>query len=715
MGLKMTSTPDGHARAMLQGQGIDDPGLASTRHLSSAISSRYDPITIALALAQASHAEEHSHSLGHHDRLHLLHHAAAQRGHFAHGGVVGSAPGTMMHPAVAAAFAAMGRRHYDDGGGRPASNSNASLGSTPDPDPAPYTGATGSTPLDRGIAAIPAYVGHVAQGVGDAITLPRDVMQGTVDPTSDEGIARAASLAAMLPAGGMPMAEAGALGSAGGAMTVDKLKALWDFDVDALPPPETPPASAAELRHRVDSLNPNGLPVDEASRLGRARDLGFDTSTPLYHGTTSSWEGTGFRETDGRTRERATFLTPDPQVANAYARSPYARAFDSTEGNILPVYARMRNPKVIDMEGSGYADTSVHDAIEDARSAGHDGVVFHNMIDMSGPNLDQVPQTQVAVFHPRNIRSVFGTFDPAMEGSTDLMSAGGISALPSSSANDQLPYGQPPVVGPDGVTRGAFANGGSIPQFSGLPLHPAVAAALAAMQRPHFDDGGGEGGDSEGGSRSSSGVARAEIAATDTARRATTRPRRLVRLACGGFGGGSSDGYGGGSSSSSSVRSGGGHSDASTGGADTSSAGGNSNGSSGGQSDASTGGGSAGGVGGAVGGQSDASTGGGGVMGGAGLSGGAAMAALRAVLSARLAGRKERLLRAGSLRRARRPQVGSATSAQRRPPTRTRPVFQAEHRPRRLCPARPPASRWPTRRRIPKAMLARTGQDLSVA
>ena len=523
---------------------------------------------------------------------------AHHRQHFADGG--------LPHHVLAA----LGRRHYDDGGTVMPDNA---LGSTPDPDPAPYSGDTGSTVVDRTIAGVPAYAAHVAQGIGDAVTLPRDVMQGAVDPMSDEGIARAASLAAMLPAGGMPMAEAGALGSAGGAMSVAGPAKAWDFeslfadlahDMRASPAGEDPiQATPAELQQRIDSLNPNGLSMDKDARLGRATDMGFDTSTPLYHGTPNHWKGTGFHDPEALSNERATFLTPDPEVANAYAS-----AYHSTNGNVLPVFARLKNPMVVDMGGGGYSGASVHDAIEAARHAGHDGVVFHNMVDVSGPNFDDAPQTQVAVFHPHNIRSVFGTFDPAMEGSTDLLSAGGLGALPAPPphSGDQLSYGQTPVVGPDGVTRGAFARGG--PVSSRLPHH--VLAALG--MRPHFEDGGDAGGDSSrsGGSSSSGGDNGGDGHGNsgDSGSSSSSGSAGSVggfggsssgdgygggsssgsSGGVGGFGGGSSDGYGGGSSSSSSSNSGGGFSVGSSG-----------------SSSSSTSSGSAGGVGGFGGGSSD--------------------------------------------------------------------------------------------------------------
>ena len=35
----------------------------------------------------------------------------------------------------------------------------------------------------------------------------------------------------------------------------------------------------------VIDLKPQSLPMDEASRMARAKEMGFDTDNPVYHGT----------------------------------------------------------------------------------------------------------------------------------------------------------------------------------------------------------------------------------------------------------------------------------------------------------------------------------------------------------------------------------------------------------------------------------------------
>lgn len=69
----------------------------------------------------------------------------------------------------------------------------------------------------RMAAAIPQALWDVlGRPIESALTLPRDVAEGRVDPLSPEGIQRAGQMAGVLAGGGMPMAEEDALGIFGG-------------------------------------------------------------------------------------------------------------------------------------------------------------------------------------------------------------------------------------------------------------------------------------------------------------------------------------------------------------------------------------------------------------------------------------------------------------------------------------------------------------------
>src|SRR5690606_31267416 len=87
-----------------------------------------------------------------------------------------------------------------------------------------------------------------------------------------------------LSAAAAPFAVRGAIGSAGGRLA----------------------ASASDL------------PMDEASRLARAREMGFDTDRVLYHGTDETF--TEFDPAKSRTA-RYHFFTPERETAGVYGRN----------------------------------------------------------------------------------------------------------------------------------------------------------------------------------------------------------------------------------------------------------------------------------------------------------------------------------------------------------------------------------------------------------
>ncbi|MHB1097942.1 MAG: PLxRFG domain-containing protein [Burkholderiales bacterium] len=97
------------------------------------------------------------------------------------------------------------------------------------------------------------------------------------------------------------------------------------------------------------------------------------------------------------------------------ARDEISRAImDEMASNIpqrtMAVYLSLQNPKVYDAGGKTPAEFSLSDKIEAAKAAGHDGVIFQNIID------PVLPATHYVAFEPTQIKSAVGNsgrFDPA--------------------------------------------------------------------------------------------------------------------------------------------------------------------------------------------------------------------------------------------------------------------------------------------------------------
>lgn len=147
----------------------------------------------------------------------------------------------------------------------------------------------------------------------------------------------------------------------------------------------------------------SGLPMDTPARTLRAKAMGFNTEITLYHG--AKWAFTQFDLKKAANGEIGIFATTDTHIAGIYG-SKY----------IIPLWARMENPKVVDWKGGGYSNSKMVSAINAAREAGHDVLIVKNMVDLGGK------QDQYVILKPENLRAKHGaTFDPTKKDVADLL------------------------------------------------------------------------------------------------------------------------------------------------------------------------------------------------------------------------------------------------------------------------------------------------------
>jgi hypothetical protein len=124
------------------------------------------------------------------------------------------------------------------------------------------------------------------------------------------------------------------------------------------------------------------LPMDLASRMARAKEMGFDTDKTWYRGTTAN-------EVEARPN---TWAALDPNYANGFAGQ-------GDGANVMPLLLRSQN----------FAPAEMGLSPEVAKRAGFEGRMF-------GDGTAQI-------FDPRNIRSVNAAFDPARSDSANLLAA----------------------------------------------------------------------------------------------------------------------------------------------------------------------------------------------------------------------------------------------------------------------------------------------------
>jgi hypothetical protein len=228
----------------------------------------------------------------------------------------------------------------------------------------------------------------VRDGLLGALDLANGTHTGEVTPRL------AQTFAFGLPMAGIGLAERGSLGMAG-----------------ALPP-------------KAD------LPMDVASRMERARAMGFDPDRRLYHGTADNITP-GFRSEPAR-RTTASWAAPvgvwtaeSPSVAAEFAAmAAKGRGAPGDSGqNILPLYARRGRTATLRL-GKEDLDHEVAATLADAFDNGYDSVRLLNYTTPGG-----IPGQTTWVFKdPSQLRAPFAAFDPARCTSNDLLAGSAVPA-----------------------------------------------------------------------------------------------------------------------------------------------------------------------------------------------------------------------------------------------------------------------------------------------
>ena len=177
----------------------------------------------------------------------------------------------------------------------------------------------------------------------------------------------------------------------------------------------------------------DSLPMDEASRMARAKEMGA-MEGDWYHGSNQS-----YKKTKNNIGEESFWSTDDPDVASDFAT--YRRTWPGA--NVKPVKPM---GKYLDIDGRGQnirnaekaaerqvpvGDINYGETIEDyARRKGYDGIRFANVTDeIPGSPAYTGQSTLVQTFSPKNIRSKFATFDPAKKNSANLLAGGAAAAV----------------------------------------------------------------------------------------------------------------------------------------------------------------------------------------------------------------------------------------------------------------------------------------------
>ena len=185
----------------------------------------------------------------------------------------------------------------------------------------------------------------------------------------------------------------------------------------------------------------DALPMDEASRMARAREQGFDVDAPQYKGMwpfdwtkeVGDYPGPEIKEINRTTEfpafnkgekgvDIAGFMASDPKVASKFA---------GEHGAVYPVFTKRGRELVIDAKGDfagniqfGETGKPFRDAV---RGGDYDSIRIINTADEGDITV---------ALRPENIRSKFAKFDPRKAGSGNLLAgAAGGSMLAAGALN----------------------------------------------------------------------------------------------------------------------------------------------------------------------------------------------------------------------------------------------------------------------------------------
>jgi hypothetical protein len=185
-----------------------------------------------------------------------------------------------------------------------------------------------------------------------------------------------------------------------------------------------------------------GLDMSQAGRMGRAKEMGFDTDTVLYHGTDK--EITDFRPSERGAFGPGVYLSEQSGVASRYGPpSKY-----HVRGNILDTRPGKPAPKGLAESAKSQLtpeETQRWDRLWPQRNTmAVDAETFREVLTRS-VEPQRVPEImrrlgfdgmqgiadghELVIFDPSNIRSVNAAFDPEKSGSSTLLAAAPFAAV----------------------------------------------------------------------------------------------------------------------------------------------------------------------------------------------------------------------------------------------------------------------------------------------
>jgi hypothetical protein len=241
--------------------------------------------------------------------------------------------------------------------------------------------------------------------------------------------------------------------------------------------PTTPQQAArAELpgSTEYEAAKAKGLDMSQAGRMARAKEMGFDTETVLYHG--SSKEFDAFKEGDRGIFFGAKETASDYGEAQAY----YVRGKMAPRSVVVQVKKEIKADRAKSVF-SRFENERPHqqrELVKRLKKLGYDG--YSQGMGIPGALGETV------IFDPSNIRSVNAAFDPDNAASPQLLAGFGKDLLTAGAAGATIGGA---MIARDEMLDQPRDNALAVPEPSPAPINPnmprnAVARTYGAPQAP---------------------------------------------------------------------------------------------------------------------------------------------------------------------------------------------------------------------------------------
>lgn len=183
--------------------------------------------------------------------------------------------------------------------------------------------------------------------------------------------------------------------------------------------------------------------MDQSSRMARAKEMGFDTENPVYHGTRTKGDAIdAFDLEKAGSKTDAGYMGKGIYFGNDKTANVYAGHYEFDPGHfpeggaVYPSYLALKSPlrledkiengRSVDLEllardALGLPrDATAEQVTQEALRQGYDGAIYSR-----GAGKYQ----EYVVYQPEKIRSKFAAFDPSKRDSANLLAGGAAAAV----------------------------------------------------------------------------------------------------------------------------------------------------------------------------------------------------------------------------------------------------------------------------------------------